>query len=433
HSGHSAKPGTRMAHFNVKGNAMFPALCRELDIRFEQRGSLNVAFSEGDLPGLQKLLADGKANGVPGLRILEHDELHKLEPNLGPEALAAVWAPTAGIVCPFELVAALAESAAINGVAFHRAEGIASLHKDGETWIAVTTRGIEVRTRAVVNAAGLYADQLNNQVSAHKLEIIPRKGEYWMIDRTYANAFQHTIFMIPGPMGKGILVSPTVDGTVIVGPTALDVAEKEDTATTAAGLAKVLEVASHTWPSMPRNAFITTFAGMRAHLTSHDFVVGEAQDAPLFFNAAGIESPGLTSAPAIGQELAEQIAARLKAEKREFRAGRPPVVRFRNLDTPARAALAAKDPAFGRIVCRCETVTEGEVRDAIRRPVGARTIDGVQRRVRAGMGRCQGGFCMPRVMAILAEELGISPLEITKSGGGSKVLTGALHEEGGER
>ena len=430
HSGHSAAPGSRMARMNVLGNAMYSEICEELDVPLKRIGSLNVAFSPEQLPGLEKLMADGKANGVSGMRIVGAEELHELEPNLAPEACGALLAPTSGIICPYELTIALAENAAINGVEFHRSTAVESVSKVDGGWQAALEDGTAVQCRAIVNAAGVYSDIFNNMVSERKLHVIPRKGEYWMVDKSYANAFRHTIFQLPGPMGKGILVSPTVDGTLILGPTAQDIEDKDDTDTTSSGLANVSATAAKIWPSMPRNAFITTFAGIRAHLASHDFVLGEPEDAPCFFNATGIESPGLTSAPAIAKELAAQIADRLGAKpKDDYRPGRPKVVRFRELDNAARAALIASDPAYGRIVCRCETVTEAEVRASIRRPVGARSIDAVKRRTRSGMGRCQGGFCMPRVLDILAEELGVSPLEITKCGGKSFILVDRLHGE----
>lgn len=430
HSGHSAKPGSCMARMNVAGNAMYSEICEELDIPFKRIGSLNVAFSPEQLPGLEKLMADGVANGVPGMRIIGAEELHEMEPCLAPEACGALLAPSSGIICPYELTIALAENAAINGIEFHRSTPVKSIAKANGGWRVELEDGSTVECRAVVNAAGVYSDLFNNMVTERKIQVIPRKGEYWMVDKSYANSFRHTIFQLPGPMGKGILVSPTVDGTLILGPTAQDIDDKDDTDTTQGGLANVSATAAKIWPSMPRNAFITTFAGIRAHLASHDFVLGEPEDAPGFFNAAGIESPGLTSAPAIAKELAAQIADRLGAKpKDDYRPGRPKVVRFRELDSSARAALIASDPAFGRIVCRCETVTEAEVRASIRRPVGARSIDGVKRRTRAGMGRCQGGFCMPRVLAILAEELKCSPLEITKCGGKSFILTDRLHGE----
>lgn len=429
HSGHSAAPGSEMARLNVIGNAMYPELCRELDVPFKRNGSLTVAFSQEELTALDKVMADGLANGVPNMRMLGHDELHRMEPNLGVEAIAALFAPTGGIVCPYELTVALAENAARNGVRFHRATPVTTVRKIYGGWAVVLSDGTEILTRAVINAAGVYSDVFNNMVSAHKLKIQPRKGEYWMVDKSYANAFRSTIFVVPGPMGKGVLVSPTVDGTVIVGPTAEDIDDKEDVSTTNEGLANILKVARRTWPGMPASSYITTFAGIRAHLASHDFVLGEPEDAPLFFNAAGIESPGLTAAPAIGTELASAVAARLGTElNQDYRPGRPAVVRFRHLDNAARAKLVAKNPEYGRIVCRCETVTEAEVRDCIRRPVGARTVDGVKRRTRAGMGRCQGGFCLPRVVDILADELGLSPLAITKCGRNSFILTDRLHE-----
>ena len=430
HSGHSAKPGSNMARLNVEGNAMYTAICEELDVPFKRIGSLNVAFSPEQLPGLDKLMADGKANGVPDMRIIGADELHDMEPNLAPEACGALLASTSGIICPYELTIALAENAAINGVEFHRSTAVKSVSKADGGWMVELADGSAVRTRAVVNAAGVYSDVFNNMVTENKIQVIPRKGEYWMVDKSYANSFKRTIFQLPGPMGKGILVSPTVDGTIILGPTAQDIDDKDDTDTTSSGLGNVSTTALKIWPTMPRNAFITTFAGIRAHLSSHDFVLGEPEDAPFFFNAAGIESPGLTSAPAIAKELAAQIADRLGAKhKEDYKPGRPQVVRFRELDNAARAALIASNAEFGRIVCRCETVTEAEVRASIRRPVGARSIDGVKRRTRAGMGRCQGGFCMPRVLAILAEELKCSPLEITKCGGKSFILTDKLHDE----
>lgn len=429
HSGHSAKPGSTMARMNVEGNAMYTEICEELDVPFKRIGSLNVAFAPEQLPGLEKLMADGIANGVPGMRIVDGDELHRMEPSLVPEACGALLAPSSGIICPYELTIALAENAAINGVAFYRSTAVKSIEKAGQCWRARLENGEVVETKTIVNAAGLYSDVFNNMVTQNKIKIIPRKGEYWMVDKEYAGAFKHTIFQLPGPMGKGILVSPTVDGTLILGPTAQDVDDPDDTGTSAAGLGNVSSTAARIWSSMPRNAFITTFAGLRAHLSSHDFVLGEPEDAPGFFNAAGIESPGLTSAPAIAKELSGQIASRLNAKPNmAYKPGRPPVLRFRELDNAARAAAIAVDAAYGRIVCRCETVTEGEVRDAIRRPVGARSIDAVKRRTRAGMGRCQGGFCMPRVLDILAEELHCSPLEITKCGGSSYILTGKLHE-----
>ena len=424
HAGFDAKPGTHKARFNVLGNARFAALCQELDVPFQRNTSLVTAFSPDDLPALAELKSRGEQNGVPGLRIARRDEVRELEPNIGREVVAALVAPTGGICCPYELTFRLAESAAANGVAFEFTCGARAVSRgEGGGWRVETDDGRLLETRAVVNAAGLYADGLNNQVSAEKLTITPRRGEYLMIDKAYAGTFRATVFQVPTPLGKGVLVSPTVDGTLIVGPTAENIADKEDTRTTAAGLEKIRQAALRTWNELPLSGVIATFAGLRARGDRDDFVLGEPPDAPGFFNAAAIESPGLTAAPALGAWLAERIAGKLGAARRpDFVSGSPHWPQFRLMKAEERAAALARDPAYGRIVCRCETVSEAEIRAAIRCRIGARTLDGVKRRTRAGMGRCQGGFCTPRIIAILCEELGLTPEQVTKFGGESRLI-----------
>jgi len=424
HAGFDAKPGTNKARFNVLGNARFEALCRELGVPFQRNTSLVVAFSEEEAPRLEELRARGEKNGVPGLRVVGRDAVHALEPNIGREACAALVAPTGGICCPYELTFRLAENAAANGAEFVFNCGVRTVSRCGEGWRVETDDGRLFDARAVVNAAGLYADVLNNQVSAEKLVITPRRGEYLMIDKAYAGAFRATVFQTPTPLGKGVLVSPTVDGTLIVGPTAENIDDKADTRTTAQGLEKIRQAARRTWNELPLAGVIATFAGLRARGDRDDFVLGEAPDAPGFFNAAAMESPGLTAAPAVGVWLAEKMAGKLGAEpKATFvgDAGHWPV--FRLMGAAARAAAIARDPAYGHMVCRCETVTEAEVRAAVRCRIGARTLDGVKRRTRAGMGRCQGGFCTPRIVELLCEELGLEPEQITKFGGVSNLLT----------
>lgn len=428
HSGHSTAPGSLMASYNVRGNQLYPELCKELQVPFKLNTHLTIAFTDDDLPRLQKVYENGLANNVPGLEMLTQEQALALEPNLNPNIKAALLAKSGAIVCPYECTIALAENAAINGTQFFFNTAVETIEKapDG-TFRVIAKNGRTYTSKAVINCAGVHADTINNFLSERKLQIIPRIGEYWMLDKTYANTFKATIFQVPGPMGKGILVSPTVDGTVILGPTARDVTDPDDTDTTYDGLQQVLEIASRSWPNIPRNAFITTFAGIRAHLASHDFIIGEAPDVPFFFNAAGIESPGLTSAPAIAQDLAKLAAEKLNAEPNgNYQTGRPPVRRFREMNDDERREAIAQDPNFAKIVCRCETVTEAEIRDAIRRPLGAKSVDAIKRRTRAGMGRCQAGFCLPRTMEILAEELGISVNDITKFGGDSKYLTGDL-------
>ena len=430
HSGHSTKPGSLMAKYNVRGNRLYKGICDELDVPFLRNTHLMIGFSDDDIPRLQKVYDDGVANGVTGLKMLTRDETLALEPNLNPEITGSLLAETGAIVCPYELTIALAENANINGVEFHFNSKVTGVKRreDGKYEIMLAD-GRSFVSRAVLNAAGVHSDAINNFVSERKLQIIPRIGEYWMLDKNYASAFKATIFQVPGPMGKGILVSPTVDGTVLLGPTAKDVEDADDVSTTGEGLKKVLEIAGRTWPHIPRGAAITTFAGIRAHLASHDFVLGEAEDSPMFFNAAGIESPGLTSAPAIAEDLAAEIADKLHAIRNDaYRPGRPPVRRFRHMTNTERATAIAENPAFARIICRCETVTEAEIRDAICRPLGARSVDAIKRRTRAGMGRCQSGFCLPRVMEILSEELGMPINDITKFGGESKVIVGELYK-----
>ena len=434
HGGYDAKPGTLKAKFNVLGNAMFDRIHEELDVPVQWNTSLVVSFSLEDHPALEKLLEQGRQNGVRGeLRIIDEQELRQREPNVGKEAKEALLVGAGGIVCPYELTVAYAENAAKNGAEFRRNAEVTAVNRlPNGHWQVVSAAGT-FETRAVVNAAGTYADVINNMVSERKVHIHPRRGEYYILDKKYKDVFHAAMFQLPTKMGKGTLVAPTVDGTVLIGPTAEDIEDKEDKRTTAAGLEKALRQASRTWEHIPTRGFITTFAGLRATGDTGDFILGEAEDAPLFFNCCAIESPGLTSSPAIAKWTAEQIADRLElAPNPAFDPIRKAIPKFREMSDAERAAAIAADPDFGKVVCRCETVTEAEIRESIRRPVGARDIDGIKRRTRAGMGRCQAGFCTPRTVEILAEELGISPLEVTKFGGDSQILQSYLFEEGKE-
>ena len=427
HAGYDAKPGTKKAYYNVRGNPMFDQLCADLEIPFIRNTSLVVAFEGDDMQGLYDLFTRGVKNSVPDMQIIDETTLRRLEPNIGPKARAALRVGTGGIICPYEMTIALAENAVENGVEFRLNTLVDSVRPENGHWIVKLASGEELETRTLVNAAGLYSDKFNNMVSAHKFDILPRKGEYYMVDKTFKDVFNATIFQLPTDKGKGILVSRTVDGTVLLGPTADDVNDKEDTRTTAFGLSEVLEHAALSWEHIPTRNFIGNFAGIRPRPSNGDFWVGEPDDAPNFFNAAGIESPGLTSAPAIAEDMGKWITERLGAKmKANFNPKRHAIPKFRELSNEERAKLIAKDPAFGRIICRCETVTEGEIRESIRRPLGARNLDAVKRRTRAGMGRCQSGFCTPRVVEILCEELGIDPTEVTKFGGDSRLLTGRI-------
>ena len=424
HAGFDAAHGSLMAKMNVQGSRMVPGLAKELDFPFRRNGSLVVCMSEEDMHRLLALYENGVKNGVEGLEIVDAQRLHELEPNVSKNAVAALWAPTGGIVCPFNMTIALAENANANGVDFRFNTKVTGFTRGEEGWTVHTEQG-DFRTRYVVNAAGVYADVLHNMVSPRKLHITPRRGDYCLLDRQVGGFVSHTVFQLPGKLGKGVLVSPTVHGNIIVGPTAIDIEDRDGTNTTAAGLEELISKAGISVDNLPIRQTITSFAGLRAHEDHHEFVIGEAEDAPGFVDCAGIESPGLTSAPAIGLTVAELLREKLGLrEKEDFIATRKGLLDPKSLTWDAYQALIRENPAYGQIICRCEQVTEGEIIDAIRRPLGARSLDGVKRRTRAGMGRCQAGFCSPRVMEILARELGVSQAEITKCGGASRLIVG---------
>ena len=422
HAGYDAANGSLMAKLNVEGSRLMPALSEELDFPYENNGSLVVMVSEDDRPALNKLYENGVANGVEGLRIVERDELVRMEPNISDQAVAALYAPTGAIVCPFGLTFALAENAARNGVRFQFDTEVTGIGKTDGGWKLSTTRG-DVEAKVVVNAAGVYADKLHNMVSEDAMTIPPRRGDYFLLDHSAQGHVSHTIFQLPGKFGKGVLVAPTVHGNIIVGPTAIDIEDKEGVATTQAGLDEVRAKCGLAVKDVPLRQTITSFAGLRAHEARHEFFIGEVQ--PGFVDCAGIESPGLSSAPAIGVMVSGIVRDILKLEENpDFEAKRKGILDPKGLDAEAHAALIRENPAYGTVICRCETVTEGEIVDAIRRVPGARSVDGVKRRVRAGMGRCQGGFCSPRVMEILARELGVDQSAITKAGAGSELIVG---------
>lgn len=424
HAGYDAKEGSLMAKLNVRGNAMMEQLSKELDFPFQRIGSLVVCRDEADMPNLKALYDRGVSNGVPGLRILSKEEVHEMEPNLEDDICAALYAPSAGIVCPFNLNIALAESANVNGVEFKFDTEVTDLKKSGDIWEVHTNQGV-FETKYVVNAAGVYADKFHNMVSEKKIHITPRRGDYCLLDKSAGSHVSHTVFALPGKYGKGILISPTVHGNLLLGPTAIDIEDKEGTNTTREGLDQVIAGANLNVKNIPMRQVITSFAGLRAHEDGHEFIIEEVADAKGFIDCAGIESPGLTSSPAIGEMVAGLLKEKMHLEeKKDFIATRKGILNPNTLSKEERVALIKEKPEYGNIICRCEMITEGEIIDAIRRPLGAKSLDGVKRRTRAGMGRCQAGFCSPRTMEILARERGVSQSEITKSGGNSKIIVG---------
>lgn len=428
HAGFDAKPGSLMAEMNVKGNAMMEELSKELEFSFERIGSLVLCFQEEDLDKLEDLKRQGEKNGVPDIQIIRQEALREMEPNISHEAVAALYAPTGGIVCPFGLNIALAENAAMNGVDFFFDKEVERIEKSEEGYRVIT--GDQVfETKCIINAAGVYADVFHNMVSEQKIHITARKGEYYLLDRSVGDYVNHTIFQLPGKYGKGVLVTPTVHGNLLVGPTAKDIENKEGTNTTAEGMEEVAKKAVRSVEGLPLRQVITSFTGLRAHEEGHEFIIEEVKDAPGFFDCAGIESPGLTSAPAIGVRLAELVSQKLHPEKKEdFISKRKGILNPQKLSREEWRELVKENPAYGTIICRCESVTEGEILDAINRPLGARSLDGVKRRTRAGMGRCQSGFCAPKTMEILSREWKIPMEELTKAGGNSKLLVGTTKD-----
>ena len=426
HAGYDAKPGTLKARYNVRGAGMYASLCEALSVPYLQCGALVIALSQADTDTLRLLEERGKQNGVSGLRIVGRDELLRMEPNLNPEAVAALEVPTSAIVSPYELAFAMADDAAVNGTRFFFNEEVVSIGRRGQKW-QVRTADQSFECRAVVNCSGASGAKLHNMISDRHFGMVHRRGQYYLLDRSPSQPFSRTIFQCPTKWGKGVLISPTVHGNLIVGPNAEDIADPLDTETTASGLAEVLSKAVLTWPGLSVRTNITNFSGVRAHPETDDFIVGPVAGCPGAFEAVGIESPGLSSAPAIAEDISRQVAVFLDLSRKE-RVALPPGREkpFCSMSDEERKAAVARNPLHGRIICRCESVTEAEIRAAIRRPVGARTVDGIKRRTRAGMGRCQGGFCSPRVASILAEELGCSLAEVTKGGGNSRLLSGTV-------
>ncbi len=431
HGGYDAKFGTLKAKLNKRGNDMMEELCSKLDVPFVRNGSLVVATKEADIERLEALLENGQKNGVEGLKIVLADELRQMEPNISDAAVAALHVPTGGIVCPFELNLAMAENANANGVEFKFSQKVMNVAKSENGYVIETESDGEKNTfeaKLVINAAGVYADQISKLVSEKEMNIVPRRGDYFLLDKSAGKHVTSTIFVLPGEYGKGVLVTPTTHGNLLVGPTAIDLEDKEASNTTLDGLNLVRSQCETAVKDVPLGKVITTFAGLRAHEGADDFIIEETEEN--FINCAGIASPGLSSCPAIGEMVAQMVCEKWNPEKKaEFQEERKGILKPFELSEEELSDLIKQNPDYSVVICRCEHVTEGEIREAIRRPLGAKTVDGVKRRTRAGMGRCQAGFCTPKVMEILAEELGISMLDVTKNGGASKMLTGIIKEE----
>jgi glycerol-3-phosphate dehydrogenase len=424
HAGYDAHEGTLMAKYNALGNAMFDEICEELSVPFERCGSLVLAFSEEEREHLDLLYKRGIVNGIPEMELLEKDEIKKMEPNISDKVVAALHAKTAGIVGPWELTIAMLENAAENGVSIELNQDVVDIEKI-ETGYKIITQEKNFEAKVVINASGVYADKIHNMVSEETFKIKPRRGQYFVMDKIQGELVGQVIFQCPTELGKGILVTPTVHGNLLLGPDAQDMDDRDDISTTTEQLEFVKEHAVKSVPGIHFRDSIRSFAGLRAEGDRGDFIIEEAPGAPMFFDVAGIKSPGLSAAPAIGVDVAKMAVEKLEgvSEKEDFNPRREQII-FMELNAEEKKALIKKNPQYGRVICRCENITEGEIVSSIHRKVGAKTVDGVKKRCRPGMGRCQGGFCGPRVQEILARELNVSLEEIVLDKKNSYILTG---------
>lgn len=425
HGGYDAKPGSLKAKFNILGTAMMEETCKKLGVPYKNTGSFVIAFGPEDEKELEKLYENGIAGGIEGLEIISGEEALKLEPALNPTVTKALWSKTAGVVSPYKLNISAVENAVINGVDFLRETTVTGI-KRTDLGLDVETDKATINVKAVINCAGIYADEIAKLAGDGFFKLTPRKGEYLLMDRSEGGLVKRVIFQTPSIEGKGVLVMTTVDGNLLIGPDANIAESKDDNSTHASSLEYVYKTALKSCSDIRLDKVITSFAGLRATPDTGDFIIGESKKVPGFYNVAGIESPGLSSAPAIAEYVASEVAEMLgglvlkdhyieELESHEF---------FRDMTIDEKVEAISADSGHGRIVCRCENVTEAEVLESIRRPAGARTVDGVKRRTRAGMGRCQGGFCLPTVIEILSKELGVDKEEVLKGDKGSYILAG---------
>ena len=427
HAGYDAKEGTLKALLNVRGSEMMEQACSELGVKYKRNGSLVVGFNNEDKAHLEELLVRGNKNGVKGLRVIDREEILKIEKNIGESVTVALHAPTGAIVCPYELCMAAVGNAMDNGVDLRLGFEVTKIEKtDGgyKVW-----SGDEfVEGKVVINCAGVYSDDVAAMVGDESFKVHARRGEYMLLDRECGDLISHTVFRCPTKMGKGILVTPTVDGNILLGPTAEDIEDKTDTKTTQAGLDSIRAKATEQVSGVNLGKVITSFTGLRSVGSTGDFIINERDG---FINVAGIESPGLTSSPAIGEYVLDMIRGMgiELTEKANYNPNRRPMHYYKELDVEGKNEVIREHPEFAHIICRCETVSEGEILEAIRTNPKPSDIDGVKRRTRATMGRCQGGFCTPYIVELLAKELGIKYEEVTKFGGKSYVNVGKTKEE----
>jgi len=427
HAGYDAAEGSLKARLNVRGSEMMEKVCGELGVKYRRNGSLVVGFNGEDRETLFGLLSRGEKNGVKGLRVIERDEVRELESNIGEGVTCALHAPTGAIVCPYELCMAAIGNAMDNGAELKLNFKVTSIEKT-DCGYRVSADCESVEAKYVINCAGVHSDEISAMVGDESFTVRARRGEYLLLDKEVGALVSHTVFRCPTKMGKGVLVTPTVDGNLLVGPTAEDIDDKYDTKTTARGMANVRLLAAQQVKGINFGKTITSFTGLRATGSAGDFIINSPADG--FINAAGIESPGLSASPAIAEYvriMLSDMGASL-AEREDFVPTRRPMHYFKELSREEKNIIISERPEYAHVICRCETVTEGEILDAIRANPKPTDLDGVKRRTRATMGRCQGGFCTPYIVELLARELGKNYEEITKSGGSSYINVGRTKE-----
>jgi len=429
HGGYDPVPGTLKAKLNAQGVELLFQAAQELHVPHKRNGSMVCAFSKEEEATLDELYEQGLVNNIPGMKMLTGDEARALEPALSKEITRVLQVTNAGIICPYQLTIAAVGNAMDNGVELLRNFTVEGFQKENGVFTVQSKEGASVQGRFLVNCAGGYSDKIAAMAGDDHFYIIPRAGEYMLLDKT-ATCVEHTMFQVPSIEGKGILVSPTADGNLLVGPNATKVATPQSVDTTAEGLAFVKRLAAKTAPTVDFRQVITSFTGVRSTGSTGEFILEESKNMPGLVHAAAIESPGLTCSVAIAHYLTDLLekAGLSLTEKENWNGTREDPHAFRDMTDEEKDAFIRENPAYGRIVCRCEGISEGEIRTAITQNPPARDLDGVKRRTRSGMGRCQGGFCGPYVMKLLSEELGVPMESVTKSGGDSYMLTGRIGE-----
>lgn len=428
HGGYDPEPGTLKAKLNAEGVELLFTAARQLHVPHTRNGSMICAFSQEENATVDKLYQQGIENGIPGMEVLTGDEARVLEPMLSENITKVLRVTNAGIICPYQLTIAAIGNAMDNGVELRCNFKVTSVCKENGLFRVTAEDGSTLQGRYLVNCAGGYSDRVAAMAGDDFFRVIPRSGEYMILDKAESFRAKHTIFQCPTAEGKGILVSPTADGNILVGPTATKVETPESRDTTPEGLAVVTKLASKSVPSVDYRQVITSFTGVRASISGGEFILKASDKVEGLIHAGGIDSPGLTCCVSIARYLTGILAETglELTEKADWNPERPDYHAFRNMSDEEKDAFIKENPAYGRIVCRCETVSEGEILEAIRANPPARDIDGVKRRTRSGMGRCQGGFCGPYVMDLLAKEMNVPMEEVTKSGGNSRMVTGRI-------